>query len=82
MDEEIGDSLPKARLGCFVYYPDSNNLIDTIMIREGAHQVKPDTVTIPLDHYADDAAKLVIICKDIAENEPYAGSLSIPQAVF
>ena len=81
MDEEVGDSLPNHRLGCFVKYND--NIVDAIMIREGSQMIKSDTITIPLvDGVPGTDPNVSIICKDIQNDEPYAGSVSISRSIL
>jgi len=80
MDEELGDSLPNHRLGCFVQYNDK--FVDAIMIQQG-QVVKPDTLTIHLDDVPGvPDPKVVFICKDIEQDEPYAGSVSIFRSIL
>ena len=81
-DDQVG-LLPKARTGCFLQY--DGNFVDVIMIKEGAQMVKPDTVTIPLADSTDPAKKdpeLVFILKDIQNDDPYVGSISILRSVI
>lgn len=81
MDEEIGGSLPNARLGCFVQYKDK--FLDAIMIQEGAQAIKPDSISVPLEDGAPGSdPRLVLIVKDIQNDEPYAGSVSIPRSIL
>jgi hypothetical protein len=80
MDEEIGDTLPNERLGCFVQYKEK--FVDAIMIQEGAQMIKPDSITFPLEDGATEDPRIVLIVKDIVNDEPYAGSISIPRTVF
>ena len=81
MDEEIGGLLPNARLGCFVQYKDK--FLDAIMIQEGAQVIKPDSISVPLEDGAPGSdPRLVLIVKDIQNDEPYAGSVSIPRSIL
>ena len=52
------------------------------MIQEGSQMLKPDNLTFTLDGAADQDPRVVIICKDIQNDEPYAGSVSIPRSIF
>lgn len=81
MDEEIGDSLPHERLGCFVQYQD--RFLDAIMIHDGGQPVKPDSITFTLDEGAAGTdPRVVLICKDIASDQPFAGSVSIARSIL
>lgn len=81
MDEDIGDSLPHERMGCFVQY--QNKFIDAIMINDGGQPVKPDSITFPLeDGPPGSNPKIVLICKDIQDEQPFAGSVSIFRSIF
>jgi hypothetical protein len=48
------------------------------MIKEGAMMVKSDTLILPLeDNVTPDQPEVVFIVKDIQNDEPYIGSISI-----
>ena len=45
--------------------------------------IKSDAIVIPLEDGAPGAdPKVAIVCKDIQNDEPYAGSVSIPRSIF
>ena len=55
------------------------------MIKEGAQMIKPDTLTFLLDDTVDPSKKdpeLVLIVKDIQNDDPYVGSVSIPRTTI
>jgi hypothetical protein len=83
LEEDQVQLLPRARTGCFLQY--NSNFVDVLMIREGAQMVKPDTYTLSLDDAADAAKadpELVFIVKDIQNDDPYVGSISIPRSTI
>ena len=78
LEENQVGLLPKARTGCFLQY--DGNFVDVIMIKEGAQMVKPDTVSLALTDSTDpskDDPELVFILKDIQNDDPYVGSISM-----
>lgn len=75
------DTLPNERLGCFIQY--DGEFSEVVMIKEGTHQIKPDTYVLNLvDGQPGDDPKTVLIIKDIQNDEPYAGSISIQRSIF
>jgi hypothetical protein len=73
--------LPTARIGCFVQY--AGKFVDVVMIQEGAQMIKPDNITFPLEEIIGNPdPKVVLIIKDIQDDEPYVGSVSISKQIF
>ena len=79
MDDQLTIDLPNERLGVFVQYNDT--FIDAIMIQQGQQMIKKEYVTIKMDNGVQDP-KVVLIVKDIQNDEPYAGSVSIPRHII
>ena len=74
-------ALPRERLGCFVQY--DNQFIDVLMIKDGAHTIKPDELTLALgDSKETSDPSLVFLVKDIQKDEPYVGSVSIFRSIL
>ena len=83
LEDDMADQLPNSRIGCFVQY--DGDLQDALMIQEGAHAIKPDSLTLDLaDSRIPGNAdpRLVFIVKDIQNEEPYVGSVSIPRSII
>lgn len=83
LEDDMVETLPNERLGCFIQY--EGQFLDVIMIKEGVHQIKSDTITVPLadvEGQPGEDPKTVIIVKDIQNDEPYAGSISIQRSIF
>ena len=81
LEDDMEGQLPTARIGCFVQY--KGTFVDVIMIQEGVQMIKPDNLTFKLDDDPNDQdPKVVFIIKDIQNDEPYVGSVSIPRSIF
>ena len=81
LEEEIRDVLPHHLMGCFVFY--DGNFHDALMIQEGAHMIKPDSLKLSLDDSPkDEDPKLVFIVKHLQKDEPYVGSVSIARSIL
>ena len=81
LEEDMVQHLPKSRIGCFVQVNDK--FVDAIMIKEGAATPKPDSITVTLDESQNGKEpKVVFIVKDIQEDEPYVGSVSVPRTIL
>ena len=73
--------LPRDRLGCFVQY--DNQFIDVLMIKDGAHTIKSDELTLTLIESKETSdPSLVFLVKDIQKDEPYVGSVSIFRSII
>ena len=60
-----------------------NQFIDVLMIKEGAHMVKSDELTVTLaDSKETSDPSLVLLVKDIQKDEPYVGSVSIFRSIL
>ncbi len=46
LEEEQVEELPHSRLGCFLQY--DGKFVEALMLKDGAHQIKPNEVNIPL----------------------------------
>ena len=46
LEDEMVDSLPKSRIGCFVQY--DGNFQDALMIKKGGQNVKSDNLNVVL----------------------------------
>ena len=83
LEDEVQDQLPTSRIGCFVQY--DGQFVDALMIQGAGQMIKPDNVTFTLeDGKKDDEAepRLVLILKDIENDEPYVGSVSIGRSIL
>jgi hypothetical protein len=81
LEDNMEDQLPTSRIGCFVQY--AGSFLDVLMIQEGAHTIKPDNIQFKLDDDPNDQdPKVVLIIKDIQNDEPYVGSVSIARSIF
>lgn len=81
LEDHMAEQLPRERLGCFVQY--DNQFIDVLMIKEGAHTIKSDELTLTLaDSKETSDPSLVFLVKDIQKDEPYVGSVSIFRSVL
>ena len=73
--------LPIQRTGFFVQY--DGKYVDALMVREGGQMIKPDNTSVELkDSPNDSDPKLVIIVKDIQNDDPYIGSVSIARSII
>jgi hypothetical protein len=81
LEDNMEGELPTARIGCFVQY--NGTFVDVVMIQEGAQTIKPDNINFKLEDEANDQdPKVVLIIKDIQNDEPYVGSVSIARSIF
>jgi hypothetical protein len=81
LEDNMEGQLPTSRIGCFVQY--AGSFLDVLMIQEGAHTIKPDNIKFKLDDDPNDQdPKVVLIIKDIQNDEPYVGSVSIARSNF
>ena len=81
LEDDMEGQLPTARIGCFVQY--GGQFLDVLMIQEGAHTIKPDNMTLDLnDLPGSPDPKVVFIIKDIQDDEPYVGSVSIARSIL
>jgi hypothetical protein len=54
-----------------------------IMMKQGAHQIKSDKVIVPIpDSAHSNDPRIVLLVKDIENEDPIAGSVSIPRSIF
>ena len=80
LDEDT-DDLPTQRTGFFIQY--DGKYVDALMIRGLGQMLKPDNTNLMLKDSATDAdPKFVIIVKDIQNDDPYVGSVSIARSIF
>lgn len=81
LEEDMIRNLPRERLGCFVQY--DNQFVDVLMIKQGAHTIKPDEITVNLaDSKETSDPSLVLLVKDIQKDDPYVGSVSIFRSIL
>lgn len=79
LEEDI--DLPATRTGFFIQY--DGKYVDALMIRGGGQMLKPDNCNLVLkDSPADSDPKFVIIVKDIQNDDPYVGSVSINRSIL
>lgn len=81
LEDNMEGQLPTSRIGCFVQY--NGTFVDVCMIQEGAQMIKPDNIDFKLEDDPDEMdPKVVLIIKDIQDDEPYVGSVSINRSIF
>ena len=81
LEDDMEGQLPTARIGCFVQY--GGQFLDVLMIAEGAHTIKPDSMMLGLPDLPGIAdPRVVFIIKDIQDDEPYVGSVSIARSIL
>lgn len=81
LEEQMVDMLPRERIGCFIQY--DNQFVDVLMIKQGAHMLKPDELTVTLaDSKETSDPSLVFLIKDIQKDEPYVGSVSVFRSIL
>lgn len=79
LEEDV--DLPLTRTGFFVQY--DGKYVDALMIRGGGQMLKSDNTNLILkDSLTDSDPKFVIIVKDIQNDDPYIGSVSIARSIF
>lgn len=78
----MADVLPVSRIGCFVQY--DGQFVEALMTQEGAAQLKLDHTAAIVDLNNSPSAvdpRLVFIVKDLHNEEPYVGSVSIARSI-
>ena len=83
LEDEVQDQLPTSRIGCFVQY--DGQFVDALMIQGAGQMIKPDNVTFNLEDSKNEEEadpRLVLILKDIENDEPYVGSVSIGRSIL
>lgn len=81
LEDNMEGELPTSRIGCFVQY--NGTFVDVVMIQEGAQMIKPDNIQFKLENDPNDQdPRVVLIIKDIQNDEPYVGSVSIARSIF
>lgn len=78
-EEDMVGQLSNERTGCFVQY--NNQFVDVLTLKDGAQLSKQESITLNLQNNEDDP-KLVLIVKDIQNDEPYVGSVSISRSIL
>ena len=79
LEEDI--DLPHSRTGFFIQY--DGKYVDALMIRGAGQMLKPDNTNLVLkDSPNDSDPKFVIIVKDIQNDDPYVGSVSIARSIL
>jgi hypothetical protein len=73
LEDEMVDVLPKSRTGCFVQY--DGEFQEALAMNKSVNLIMKDSLQ-SVD------PRLVLVVKDIENDEPYAGSVSIPRTIL
>lgn len=75
-EEDMVGQLSNERTGCFVQY--NNQFVDVLTLKDGAQLSKQESITLNIQNNLNEPEpKLVLIVKDIQNDDPYVGSVSI-----
>lgn len=79
-EEEMVGLLQNDRTGCFIQY--NNQFVDALLLQE--QLAKQESLTVNLEDNLNDneEPKLVFIVKDIQNENPYVGSVSIAKSIL